>query len=254
MKGKTLTMIGVIADVVGAILIISHKSITTHGVVITVGIAFALIGVFNMLVMGKDKAPNGLVRVMVQIANIGAVALGVCLLVFASTFVPYVSLVFGVLVMLCSFWQFYLLAVGLRPLTLPAWQYLFPLVLLGGSIYILTLTVGNDITRHDMVVVLSTGISIALLGVACMVEGASLGMVRRKLSNEQSAASDAANTVVETEYKEASKEAGNLPAPAGIPTAQVVAQSSLPQSPLPPQPQKKESDTTDDLDAPLKEE
>lgn len=176
MKGKSLSAIGLIALIAGALLIIFYEYITSAKVVLTGGILFVGVGVSNLIVFGQNtKESRGVARLFNQIANAAAIVLGICMLVFRDTFLPLVPFIFGLLVAVCSLWQFFLLAVGTRPYQMPAWQYLFPVLLAADAVYIFMQKLTDE-----RVIVLATGIGIALMGLACVVEGSSLGMCRRR--------------------------------------------------------------------------
>lgn len=145
-------------------------------VVIAGGILFVAVGVCNLIIFGQSsRETRGVARLFNQISNTAAIVLGICMLVFQHTFTPLVPFIFGLLVAVCSLWQFFLLAIGARPYQMPAWHYIFPVVIAGIAVYIFT-----QETSDESAIVLATGIALALLGTACVIEGSALGMQRRK--------------------------------------------------------------------------
>ncbi|MCD8388079.1 MAG: DUF308 domain-containing protein [Bacteroidales bacterium] len=183
MKGKTLSTLGILIAAVGAVLIICHKQITSTGIVITGGILFMAVGLVNLIIYGQStKGDHGMGRAFAQIANAAAIVLGICMLVFESTFSPLVPFIFGLLVAVCALWEFFLLAVGTRPHSLPGWMFVFPLLLAGGSVFIF---LQKDAEEH--LIMLVTGIALAVLGVGCIIEGSALGMVRRAARKAEAA-------------------------------------------------------------------
>lgn len=176
MKGKTLSALGLIALIAGVAIIIFYKSITSQGVVLTAGLLFMAVGLANLIVYGRpNRTASSIGKVFTQISNAAAIVLGICMLVFQSTFAPLVSFIFGLLIAVCALWQFFLLAVGTRPYQLHGWLYVFPLLLTAGAIFIFVQKVSSD-----EVIVLTTGIAMAVMGVGCFCQGVALGMARRQ--------------------------------------------------------------------------
>lgn len=198
MKGKTLSAIGLVAVLIGVALIFFHTAISKTGIILTGGVLFVATGVINFMIYGQDKGSHGLGRLLSQLANAAAIVLGICLLVFSQTFVPLVSFIFGLLLAVCALWQFFILALGTRPHQLPGWLYVFPLLLTGASIYVF---VQKNMPESTLLVVV--GVSMAVLGAGCIVEGTNLGMARRAAEHE------AAKPAVKPAEKPAVKAAEN---------------------------------------------
>jgi len=176
MKGRTISTIGIIAAVAGATLIF-FRALGSDRVVMAGGILFVAVGLINMIFFSiGERRAKGTARILSIIANAGAIILGVSMLVFTATFTPLIPFVFGFLVGLCSLWQFYLLAAGIRPDQLPGWLYAFPMILAGATVYII-LQHGD---MAEITIMLVTGIALVLFGIGCVTEGSLLGAQRRK--------------------------------------------------------------------------
>lgn len=173
MKGRSLTIAGIFAAALAAVLILCYKSINLMGVAITCGILFVAVGLINMIFFGY-RSDNESSKVLNLVTNAAAIVLGISMLVFREEFRPMIAFMFGLLVAVCALWQFFVLAIGARPYQLPAWLYLFPVLLAGGSVYIFI----NPV-HDDNVLIFATGIAMAVLGVSCLIEGSILGMARR---------------------------------------------------------------------------
>lgn len=173
MRGRSLTIAGIFAAAIAAVLILCYKSISLMGVAITCGILFVAVGLINMIFFGY-RAGGESSKVLNLVTNAAAIILGLSLLVFSEEFRPMVAFMFGLLVAVCSLWQFFVLAIGARPYQLPAWLYLFPVLLAGGSVYIFM-----NPNHDDNILILATGIAMAVLGAGCLIEGSILGMARR---------------------------------------------------------------------------
>ena len=178
MKGKTLSIIGILAAAVGALLIICNAAITKTGVIVTGGILFVGVGLINLIFFGAGKgSAHGAARVLTLIANAAAIVLGLCMIVFRDVFSGLIPFIFGLFIAICAIWQFFTLAISVRPVQLPGWLYLFPVAILGGAVYIFL----TDNTTSEHVIMLATGIAIATFGVSCIIEGSLLGVQNRRL-------------------------------------------------------------------------
>jgi len=177
MKGKTLSIVGILAAAIGALLIICNTAITKSGVIVTGGILFVGVGLANLIFFGAGKgSAQGTARVLTLIANAAAIILGLCMIVFRDVFSNLIPFIFGLLIAICAIWQFFTLAISVRPVQLPGWLYLFPVAILGGSVYIFF----TDNTTSEHIVMLATGIAIALFGISCIIEGSLLGVHNRR--------------------------------------------------------------------------
>ena len=182
MKGRSLTLTALIAILAGVVLIIANRSIYSTGVVITGGILFIVAGVLNTFVFNGERKhdPKGrgpVASTFSLIASIGAVVLGVCMIIFQTAFTVLVPYIFGIIVAFLACYQFYVLAIGVRPTTLPGWFYLAPVILIGGAIYIFFRQPDTD----DYLIMLSSGISLAFFGLITRIEAIMLTNSRKKI-------------------------------------------------------------------------
>lgn len=192
MKGRKLIFTAVMAIAIGTTLILTYRSIRSTGVVISGGILFILSGVINTFASLATRDNNGQSRVnslgmtLGWITSAAAVVLGLCMLIFQPTFINLVPFIFGVLVAFGALYQFFLLGFGARPVTLPAWLFIAPVILTAGSIYIFMQKAGVD----DRLIMLVTGISFAVFGLATLIEGIFIGNHNRTLRNRRSQPAD----------------------------------------------------------------
>lgn len=190
MKGRNLFFLSLLVLAAGLALLIWRGSIASDGVVTVGGVLFILAGVFNVLAFDYSrnherketgKSSRGPVSAaMSWVSSVAAVILGICMLVFKSTFTPLVPVMFGILVAFAAFYQLYVLAVGVRPAVLPAWFYFAPLLLGVGAAYLFLQNGKVD----DDVIVLVTALSIMLFGAAGVLEGFFLGHQNRLMKKE----------------------------------------------------------------------
>ena len=166
MRGRTLILVGILAALVAAVLIIFNKAVTTERIVDIGGVIFVGAGLVNLLFFNNG---TGASRAMTSICNAAAIIFGVCMLVFRSTFEPLIPFAFGLLIAICAVWQFYALAIGIRPRMLPAWLYIFPLLLAAPAIYIF---LSDNVSDNHISII--TGVALAVFGVAAIIEGCML--------------------------------------------------------------------------------
>lgn len=207
MKGKTLSALGLVLLAVGVALMIFYTVVNSGNIVIGAGIAFAAVGVVNLILMASTRRVGSVARLFTQIANGGAIILGVCMLVFKPIFTPIVPFIFGIVAAVCAVWQFFMLAMGTRPYRLPGWLYIFPLVITGLAVWIF---VGRaNVNEDESLLTLLTGCSLALAGLGSIIEGSILGRERRKAER---AAQEAASPDVQqpASQPEAPKEAPSI--------------------------------------------
>lgn len=182
MKGRNLFIIALLAVIAGVAIVCMQHSVSANGVVLTGGALFILAGLFNMAVyMGEkrgksDKGPFA--SAFSWISSAAAVILGLCMLIFQGTFATLVAFMFGVLIAFGALFQFYLLGYGSRPAQLPGWLYVIPTALTGVAIY---LFIQREEAVPDNIVILLTGISLIVFGLATFIEGTYIGQYNRSI-------------------------------------------------------------------------
>lgn len=196
MKGRKLIFMALPALAAGVALIMTYKSITNLGVIIAGGVLFVLAGVANVMALTSSRDKKGKSGIgyfglaFGWISGAAAVVLGLSMLIFQSTFVGLLPFIFGVIVVFCALFQFFVLSVGIRPLLLAVWFYIFPLMLVGIAVYIFKRQQPDD----EHVTMLATGIAFCVFGAAMVLEGIVVGSANRSLLREAEtgAAGDAA--------------------------------------------------------------
>ena len=175
MKGKSLLLTALLAIAVGVLLIIFRNDIHSTGVVISGGVLFIVAGLFNVLIFehkGKKGKGNGAVSTTFSWLTCAAsVILGLCMLIFQNTFVGLVPVMFGILILFAAVYQYFILAIGSRPATLPCWLYILPTAMVGGAIYVFL----RPVYLGDMPVVLTSGICFVVYGLASIIEASIIG-------------------------------------------------------------------------------
>lgn len=226
MKGRNLILLSILIMAAGIVLLLINSSINSTRIVITGGILFICAGIFNILASGgsRDKNKSGGRRgrgpvsaIMSWFSSAAALILGICMVVFQGTFAELVPVMFGILIAFAAFYQLYVLTIGVRPYTLPAWLYVAPAALAGAAVYLFFMETKVD----DKSIVLTTAIALILFGVFGIIEGSMLGNLRRK--GEAQATTD---TAVDSAKKKLEKLDESTPAPtAPVATEKTVSTS-----------------------------
>lgn len=136
MKGKNLLLTGLLAVLLGLVLIIFRNSLADGGIVIAAGIIFVAAGLLNMSVFLGARDKQGRARmgafgtVFGWVASAAAVILGLAMLIFSGAFVALIGFMFAVLIIFAALFQMGLLLFGSRPHKLNSWFSSFPQFLL----------------------------------------------------------------------------------------------------------------------------
>lgn len=198
MKGKSLMLTALLAILVGVLLIIFRNDIHSTGVVVTGGVLFIVAGLLNLLIFehkGKKGQGNSAVASTFSWLTCAAsVILGLCMLIFQGTFAGLVPVMFGILILFAAVYQYFILAIGARPVTLPGWLYILPTAMAGGAIYVFM----RPEVDGDMPLVLTSGICFVIFGIASVIEGAMLGHYHR---NPQAVVDHTARAVERSQKK-----------------------------------------------------
>lgn len=177
MRGRTMVLVGIVAAIVAIVMYIFRAEATIGRIVVVGGVLFVGAGAFNLLFFNNGSGFN---RALTSLTNAAAIVLGVCMLVFRGTFEPMIPFIFGLIVALCALWQFYALAIGIRPFTLPAWYYFFPLAVAAMSVYIFVRRDSID----SMTIFVVTAVAIGIFGAGTIIEGLHTGVLHRRAEPE----------------------------------------------------------------------
>ncbi len=200
MKGRSLSILGIIAAAVGVVFILACNTIDMHTLAIIVGAIFVASGLIDLTVFGVSPDKDNRAS-MSFLSCVTSIVFGITMLVYADDFVHIMPFMLSMLIGASAVWQFVTLALAARPYQLPAWLYLFPLVLVGGAIYLFIIKDSQD----NRLLMLSSGIAIAVIGAGCIIEGSVLGVARRRHNKEAALAEAEANT--ETEQSDTADDA-----------------------------------------------
>lgn len=199
MKGRNLILTAILAILAGLAMIIFNRSLSSNGLVTAGGIIFIAAGVINMMLFlgGRDKegkARQGVFANAFGWATSGAaIILGLAMLIFRDRFVELVSFMFGVIVAVAALYQIFVLCFGARPVVLPNWLFIAPIILACGAVYLFIPTWSSSDPR----ILTVTGAGLVLFGIATAIEGSMIGSANhRKLkSGAQTAPAEPAKEV-----------------------------------------------------------
>ena len=198
MKGRSLSILGIIAAAVGAVFILACNTLDMHTLAIICGAIFVASGLIDLVIFGASTGKAD-ISTMSSITSTVAIVIGITMLAYADDFVNMMPFMLSILVGASAIWQFVTLGLATRPFQLPAWLYSFPLVLTAGAIYIFIIKDTGD----DRLLMLSSGIAIVVLGTGCILEGSALGVARRRHIREteqaqesRSSAEDSVSTTI----------------------------------------------------------
>ncbi|MDE6397385.1 MAG: DUF308 domain-containing protein [Muribaculaceae bacterium] len=211
MKSTTSLLTGILILAIGVILIICRSQITGSGIVTVAGILFLVTGIVNLIlyVTQKDsegrKRTRGVAALFGWLVSIATIILGLCMLIFNSTFNSMIAFLFGVLVAFGALMLLYAIVFGIRRvMKTPVWTFIFPLAMAGLAAGIFPQKTGAG---EDATVMLLTGISLIVFGVAGIVFGSLIASGNAAIKHE--AAVDK-KTLPETSKKESPKELKSL--------------------------------------------
>ncbi len=212
MKGRNLFLTALLAIAAGIALIIFRNVVNSATLVTAGGIFFIATGVINMglFIGGRDKDGNSRQGFISHAfgwgASAAAMLLGLAMLIFHERFVGLVNFMFAVLIGVAALYQLFLLIFGSRPVKLPDWLFIAPVLLAGASVFLFI----PSTVATDPVVMLTTGIAFVVFGTATLIESFFIGSANR--SALKAAKAEAAKA-------EAAKEEGKNGATAAEPVA-----------------------------------
>lgn len=181
MKGKNLIITSVLVLAIGVILLLLHESIHPRGIVVVGSILFMAAGIFNVMTFDgakrKNKDGHGAFSTAFNwFTSAAAIILGLCMLIFQDTFIGLIGVMLGILIAFMAFYQLYVLAIAIRPVVLPSWLYIAPLLLAALAIFLFL----QDPRETNIRTALITGIALCVYGVIGIIEGSMLGNENRK--------------------------------------------------------------------------
>lgn len=142
--------------VVGILLVVFHSRIDILSwIIILVGAGLMIPGAWALIstLLDKERTQG---RGPTIVASIVCVALGLWMICEPAFFATIIAYIFGALLIGIGLYHIILLAVWMRPLVMPFWFYIIPVLLIVAGIVLLA----TNINTLNSVVVLVMGISL----------------------------------------------------------------------------------------------
>lgn len=177
-----------IVMLVGILLIVWHQRIDIlNWIVIAVGITLIVPGLYSFISAivrkgekYKEKTDYSAASSTI-VASLGAIALGVWMSLSPGFFVGLLAYIFGAILILYGVFHIIVVAVWSRPVILPWWYYIIPVLMIIAGVIILC----TSVRTMNSVVVLITGISLVASSVNTILEIAGKSPTRVKSTTEQ---------------------------------------------------------------------
>lgn len=164
MNNKNLTYTGIIALIVGIVLIFM-KGAAISAVVMVMGVFFLAAAILNLILAFRKQTANPFVSTLTAI---GAIALGLWLLFDPDGFTAILVYVFAGLMILAGLYHICMLAFGFKDTKFPFAFYIMPILLvLAGAVILI---IGSDTMMNAIVLV--TGIALIVYAVCNFLEAA----------------------------------------------------------------------------------
>lgn len=162
----------------GIVLICMHDRINlVQWVIVFVGVMFAIPGVCGLIeaLAGRNRNKGKGSAAVPVLASLGSLIIGVimifCPVPFEAVFVYFLAAV----LILGGIWHIWVLAVGVRPLTLPGWLYVLPVLVAAAGIVILV----TPVRETESIFTLIAGIALVCIAAnGLFIYLASYGMRR----------------------------------------------------------------------------
>ena len=206
MKGKNLIFAGVIALIVGVLMLIFRVQLANGGIVFAAGALFVGAGLLNMTVFLGSRDKEGRARMGAigtafgWIASAAAVVLGLAMLIFPKAFVALTGFMFAILLLFAALFQMFLLIFGARPHKLSNLFFIVPTVLVGAAVYIF---MRKPDTTGEITDMTFLGLAFSFFGVMTIVEGSLIGKANHTLLKKSRQAEAIAADSTENEKESA---------------------------------------------------
>lgn len=154
----------------GVVLIAFNKQIRLmEYIVIMIGVLFAIPSFINLIsvFIAHSKSHGSSPDIAYSISSIGALAVGVFMIVKPIVFVGIASYLLASLLVIGGLYQLILLISGAKRLRFPGWLYISPVLILVAGIVILA----SSVREIQSAVVLITGIGFILFAFNNVIEG-----------------------------------------------------------------------------------
>lgn len=184
-KKKSL-LTGVLIFAIGIILIICNSEIKAGGIVTLAGILFLLTGIINIIIYvtqrdeeGK-KVNRGMGLIFGWLVSIASIVLGACMFFFKNDFVNMIPVIFGIIIFFGVITLAFTFLIRMRKVfTVPGWIWAFPGLMAVAGIITITQKASTTAAQSDSLIMIMTGSSFLLYGIANILVGILASTARR---------------------------------------------------------------------------
>lgn len=181
MKSGSNWLTIIIVFVVGILLIVWHQRIDILSwIVIAVGLMLVIPGLYSlisaMVRKKEDEKINYSASSASIVASVGALALGVWMIVKPAFFVGLLAYIFAAILILYGIYHIIVIGFWAKPIIMPGWFYIIPVLMIIAGVVLLC----TSVRTLNSVVVLITGIALVASAVNSMLETVSMTPRRMK--------------------------------------------------------------------------
>lgn len=177
MRTRNAIVIGIIALIIGVVMLFCNNMFGSHAIVMAGGILLLGTGLINFLAttlvtddQGRRKT-RGAAYIYAMLISLVAVGVGIWVLCNPAQWIPYIPLLFGVLTAMGAIILFYEIIRGIRPAKAPGWLYI-PATLTAVAA---TANFFLQTPSQDNVMFIVTGVAFVLFGISMIVCGTLTG-------------------------------------------------------------------------------
>lgn len=148
----------IVTAVAGVMLVVWHSHINLlQWLIVGMGVVLVIPGVYSAVTSCfSSKARRSGVRISGAVAAVGAVALGMWMIIQPTFFVGLIAYLFAALLIVYGILQLIIVGVWSRPFVLPGWFYVIPVVVIVAGVIIIC----TSVRTMNNVAVLITGIAL----------------------------------------------------------------------------------------------
>lgn len=181
MKSRSNWLTIIIVFVVGILLIVWHQRIDILSwIVISAGLMLVIPGLYSLISAMVRKKEDGKINYSASsasiVASVGALALGIWMIVNPAFFVGLLAYIFAAILILYGIYHIIVIGFRAKPIIMPGWFYIIPVLMIIAGVVLLC----TSVRTLNSVVVLITGIALVASAVNSMLETVSMTPTRMK--------------------------------------------------------------------------
>lgn len=171
----------IIVFVVGVLLIVWHSRVDILSwIVVAVGLMLVIPGLYSLISAMVRKKDDGQISHSASsasiVAGVGAMALGVWMLIQPTFFVGMLAYIFAALLILYGIFHIIMIGFWAKPIVLPMWFYVIPVLMIVAGVALLF----TSVRTLNSVVVIITGVSLVASAVNSLLEMVSMSPARTR--------------------------------------------------------------------------